>query len=65
MKNSYLRLNELKKVTGLSSSTLWRLEKRGEFPRRHRLSIRAVGWVAHEVEEWLDSRKLTQQGSLQ
>jgi len=54
----YLRAADLPAVTGLSTATLWRLERRGEFPGRRRVSPRCVGWLASEVEEWLRSRPL-------
>lgn len=52
-----LRSNEVVCLTGLSRTTLWRLERSGEFPTRRRLSSFAVGWVLSEVLEWLESRQ--------
>lgn len=52
-----LRSNEVVSLTGLSRTTLWRLERTGDFPQRRRLSSFAVGWVLSEVLEWLDSRQ--------
>ncbi|WP_143870694.1 helix-turn-helix transcriptional regulator [Catenovulum sediminis] len=48
--------NMVQELTGLSRSTLWRLETRGEFPRRVALSTARVGWRYHEVIDWLNSR---------
>ena len=31
--------------TGLSRSTIWRLERRGTFPMHRRISLNAVGWL--------------------
>jgi prophage regulatory protein len=42
--------------TGLSRTTLWRLERRGDFPSHRQLSPGAVGWVEAEVEDWLACR---------
>lgn len=53
---SFLRLAEVVQRTGLSESTIRRLEKRGDFPRRCNLSGRAVGWSEEEVEEWIQER---------
>ena len=44
-------------LTGLSETTLWRLEKAGDFPAKIRLSVRRVGWLRGEVEAWLRSRR--------
>lgn len=48
--------NMVQELTGLSRSTLWRLETRGEFPRRVSLSTARVGWRYHEIIDWLNSR---------
>lgn len=42
--------------TGLSRSTLWRLERRGEFPPHRQISTNAVGWLEEEVNAWIRSR---------
>jgi prophage regulatory protein len=55
--NKLLRFKEVKQLIGLSRSSIWRLEKSGNFPRRRRLSSLAVGWLSSEVESWIDSRK--------
>ena len=52
----YLRDRECRVLTGLSRSTRWRLERAGQFPRRRKLSARAVGWIAAEVEQWMRER---------
>jgi len=46
-----LRFLEVRRLTRLSRSTIWRMESAGQFPARRQLSARAVGWVASEVEE--------------
>lgn len=51
-----LRLTEVKRLTGLSRSTIYRLEAAKKFPERIRLSERATGWKAHEVLAWTNSR---------
>lgn len=38
-------------------TTIYELEKRGEFPRRFHLSAGCVVWDQAEVEEWLDERR--------
>jgi prophage regulatory protein len=52
-----LRTREVLKITKFSRSTLWRLERQGRFPRRRKLSDRAVGWFRSEVEGWLAERE--------
>ena len=51
-----IRKRELFKMIPLSDVTVWRLEKKGEFPKRFTLGGRAVGWFADEIDEWLDAK---------
>ena len=52
----FLRFTTIRERTGLSRSTIWRLERRGAFPLHRRISTNAVGWLEHEVDEWVESR---------
>jgi predicted DNA-binding transcriptional regulator AlpA len=47
---------ETMKVTNLSRSTLWRLERKGKFPQRINISSNRVGWYEDEVGDWIESR---------
>jgi predicted DNA-binding transcriptional regulator AlpA len=42
--------------TGLSYTTIYHMEKRGEFPARRQLSPGRVMWIRSEVEAWLLGR---------
>ena len=53
----YLRFSEVRRRVGLSRSTIWRLERRGLFVKRRRLSANAVGWPEDEIEAWLRARR--------
>ena len=53
----YIRITELVLVTGLSRSTIYRLELAGKFPNRHQITARTVGWSDIEVNEWLAARE--------
>ena len=48
-----LRLPAVQLKTGLSRSTIYRLEADGEFPKRIRLGKNSVGWALAEVDEYL------------
>ncbi len=52
-----LRAKEVAKITGLSRTTLWRMEKSGTFPNRVCLGVGSVGWRFSEVSQWMDHRK--------
>ena len=51
-----LRRKDVCAVTGLSYSTIFRLERAGQFPQRRQLSPNAVGWLRAEVDEWVTKR---------
>src|SRR5262249_31909496 len=52
----FLRCREVCARTGLSRTTLWRLECRGAFPFSRQLTTNTVGWLEAEVEEWIATR---------
>lgn len=45
-----------RRQVGLSDSSIYRLEKKGEFPKRIRLSANRVGYRREEVFAWLRER---------
>ncbi|WP_440617463.1 helix-turn-helix transcriptional regulator [Cysteiniphilum sp. 6C5] len=59
MKDNILRLNELTKRCGLSRPTIYRLIKRGEFPKQIKLTNKSSGWSSEEIDNWI-SEKLGQ-----
>lgn len=56
-----LRLPKVKKLTGLSRSSLYRLMDKGLFPAQVQISQRAVGWREEEVLGWVESRPTVSQ----
>ena len=56
---SIMRRREIVALTGLSSSTIARLEARQLFPARVSLSFGRVGWRVDEIQEGLRSRRRT------
>jgi prophage regulatory protein len=51
------RLPQILRMTGLSTSTIYDMMARGDFPRPLRLGKRAVGWRESDLTAWLDSRE--------
>jgi predicted DNA-binding transcriptional regulator AlpA len=51
-----IRAKEVQDLTGLSRTTLWRMENREDFPRRVGLGGNLVGWRWSEVRQWIDER---------
>lgn len=49
---SFLRLPEVKALTGLSKTSIYELIRSKRFPAPVRLGPRAVAWVRSEVRQW-------------
>jgi predicted DNA-binding transcriptional regulator AlpA len=49
---TFLRLPEVKAITGLSKTSLYTLIREKSFPAPVRLGPRAVAWVRSEVRRW-------------
>ena len=54
-----IRRHELRLIVPLADSTIYEMEKRGEFPGRFNLTPRCVVWDLEEVETWLEQRRQT------
>lgn len=52
-----LRRPEVLRLTGLSTASIYRLMAQGAFPKPRKLGVRAVGWVAAEIQTWIESRE--------
>jgi prophage regulatory protein len=57
MTNRILRLKDVATLVGVSETTIWRLEKAGEFPARRRISGNSVGYLASDIQKWIESRE--------
>lgn len=54
-----IRRQELREIVPLAETTIYEMERRGEFPRRFNLTPRCVVWDLAEVEAWIEQRKQT------
>lgn len=52
-----LRRPQVCKLIGLSVSTLYRMEKAGDFPQRLQIGQHSVGWLDSEVTAWIEQRR--------
>ena len=53
-----IRMPEVARTTSLSKSTIYDLIKANKFPRPKRLGKRAVGWLADDIQNWIENRPL-------
>jgi len=51
-----VRKPELISKVGLSDASIWRMERKGLFPKRIQLGGNSVGWLQSEVTQWLRSK---------
>jgi prophage regulatory protein len=51
-----IREPDCRRITGLSRSTRWRMERAGQFPRRRKISPGCTGWLASEIAAWIADR---------
>jgi prophage regulatory protein len=51
-----IRFQTVRDRTGLSRSTIWRLQRTGAFPKHHRISANAVAWVEQDVVDWMRAK---------
>ena len=56
MSHSILRLPAVIKRTGLSRSTIYLRIENNEFPSPISLGGRSVGWLEHDIDEWIVER---------
>ncbi len=55
-----VREAERKKITSISRTTAWSLERKGLFPKRRQLypQSASVGWLLSELTDWVTSRQI-------
>jgi prophage regulatory protein len=56
----FLDLPTVAEVVALSESTVQELVRKCEFPQPRQLSYRRVGWLMPEVQQWAESRPVSQ-----
>lgn len=52
-----IRRPEVRQIVPLAETTIYEMERRGEFPRRFNLTPRCVVWDLAEVGAWVEERK--------
>lgn len=59
-----IRRHDLRQIVPLAETTIYEMERRGEFPRRFNLTPRCVVWDLTEVEAWVEERKRAPRGRI-
>ena len=50
------RIKEVVQLTGLSSSSIYKQIRLGNFPRGVKLTSRSTGWSSDDIDDWIKSR---------
>lgn len=58
-KPAILDMQSVCSFVSLSESVLQKLVREGAFPKARQLSGRRVGWLMREVEDWAESRPVS------
>jgi len=51
-----IRAAKVRQKTGLAISSIYALMAQGKFPASVQLSLKSVGWVDSEIDEWIAER---------
>jgi len=62
MIETFLRIADVSRVTGLPRATIYEMVNKGTFPKQVRLSPRAVGWLESEILHWQTTRIAARDG---
>jgi len=60
-RNEIIRPSDLPLVCGLSSTTIWRLQKVGDFVPKLRLSNGRIGYSRESIQDWLKNRQINKE----
>ncbi len=52
----FVRPEEVRKMLGVSRTTLWRMVRAGAFPRPVQISQRNRGYLLDDVQAWMQAR---------
>jgi len=59
MKPIYLELTRVAELVSLSEASVQKLVRESRFPKPRLLSDKRVAWLTREVEEWAESRPVS------
>lgn len=51
-----MTIDDVERLTTLKKSTIYRMQKDGDFPVARRLGAKMVRWKRSEIQAWLDRR---------
>ena len=55
-KSKVIRLAQVKAMTGLSRSTIYKFMSHKQFPKQIKLGLKSSGWLLNEVDAWIQNQ---------
>jgi len=55
-KSQIIRLSQVKAMTGLSRSTIYRFMSIKQFPKQIKMGPKSSGWLIDEVDAWIQEQ---------
>ena len=55
--NKFIRLEEVRSITGLSRSSIYQFISDGKFPKQIKIGARAVAWDDGDIQDWINKCK--------
>jgi prophage regulatory protein len=59
-----IRRGTVESMTGLRRSAIYDAMSKGTFPRPVSLGAKAVGWLEHEIDAWIEGRRAERDGEV-
>ena len=63
--NKVIKLNEVKRLTTLSTASIYRQIKKDSFPKQIKLGERSSAWFYEEIMQWLEDKRVERDGGSQ
>lgn len=57
-----IKLNEVKRLTTLSTASIYRQIKQDSFPKQIKLGERSSAWFYDEIIQWLEDKRIVRDG---
>ena len=57
-----IKLNEVKRLTTLSTASIYRQIKEDSFPKQIKLGERSSAWFYDEIIQWLEDKRIERDG---
>ena len=53
----FLSIKEASELLGISVSTINRQVEKGSFPPKHKLSIKRIGFLKNQIDQWIEGKR--------